>query len=379
MQQDGGRECVSCYRVRDGGLVWNYAIDSRHENILGGVGPRSTPTIHQGRIYALGAMGDLCCLDAATGQPIWTVDLLKLAGIATIQKTNSRGENYEIEQSTVAWGRAASPLVHESRVIVPLGGTNTLVALNIETGDVEWQGGKQPPSYSSPVLATIAGQTQVVIVNESSVSGHDAQTGEELWLYSRPGSSSNDANTSLATIVADGQILVSKGYGAGGELLEVTRADDGRYQVKSLWKSPRVLKTKLTNAIVRDGSIYAISNELLECVDAVTGERRWRAPQRFGHGQILLVGDFILAHTEHGELVLCEASPIRYHELGRMPTIAGVCWNTIGLYENKVLVRSDREMACIELPVSTQRNVALHLPKVRVEEVRLSGLNNQGW
>jgi outer membrane protein assembly factor BamB len=95
---------------------------------------------------------------------------------------------------------------------------------------------------------------------------------------------------------------------------------------------------------------YALSSEVLECVDLATRERRWRAGSRFGHGQILIVGDRILAHTEDGELVLVEANRNAYSELGRIKTIDGVCWNTLALFGDRLLVRSDREAACFVLP-----------------------------
>ncbi len=356
MQQDGPRECVSCYRVADGILVWNYCIAKRHEELLGGVGPRSTPTIHQGRVFALGAVGNLCCLNGATGEPIWRRDLLQLANIATVERKNGRGELVTIEQSSVTWGRAASPLMYQSLVIVPFSAEHTLAAFDQETGEVVWMGGSQPPSYSSPVLATIGGETQIVILNESSVSGHDPKTGVELWIHPRPGSSSGDANTSLATVVGDDQILVTKGYGMGGELLRISRRENATFAVTSIWSSSRVLKTKLTNAVIRDGYAYAISSEVLECVDLANGDRRWRAPLRFGHGQMLIVGKHLLAHTEDGFLVLAEANPEAYRELGRIKSIEGVCWNTIAFFGDRVLVRSNSEAACFRLSTINKAN-----------------------
>lgn len=349
MQQDGSRECVTCYRVDDGKLVWNYCIDKRHEDVLGGIGPRSTPTIDRGRVYALGALGMLTCIDGANGQMIWQRDLLELGQIATVQRTNGRGEVCTVEQSTVSWGRAASPLIYQSMVIVPVGGQHTLAAFDQETGDVVWTGGRQAPSYSSPVIAMIGGEPQIVIVNENTVSGHDPKTGYELWLYPWPGNSNGDASTSIAVPVDGDRILLTKGYGIGGTMLQLSRKDDRLCEVSSLWSSHRVLKTKLTNAIVQEGNAFAISSEVLECVDLASGERRWRASTRFGHGQLLLVGKHLLAHTEDGELVLAEANPEAYRELGRIKTIDGVCWNTIALYGNRVLVRSDSEAACFQL------------------------------
>ncbi len=350
MQQVGEQECVSCYRVDDGQLVWNYEIRRRHENILGGVGPRSTPTIHEGRVYAMGGVGNLSCLDGATGKPIWEVDLLKLANIAVIDQKNGRGESFNVEKSNVSWGRAASPLVYQSLVIVPLSAKHTLVALDRQTGALVWYGGDQPPGYGSPVICEIGGKPQVVIVNESSVTGHDPNDGTELWYHPRGGSSSGDANTSQATLVGKNLVLVSKGYGLGGELIRLEPKDERTFAATSVWKSRRVLKTKLSNPVVHDGLAYALSSEVLECVELKDGERLWRAPERFGHGQIVIVGKHILAHTEDGQLVLIDLNATEYRELGRIKTIEGVCWNTIAFYGDRVLVRSEIEAACFQLP-----------------------------
>jgi outer membrane protein assembly factor BamB len=366
MQQVGELECVSCYRVDNGTLVWNYSIPRRHENILGGIGPRSTPTIYGGRVYAQGALGNVCCLDGATGKPLWEVDLLKLGQIPVAESINGRGERIQIEQSNLTWGRAASPLIWKDWVILPLSAQHTLVALDVESGSEVWRSRTgQPPSYSSPMVAEIHGQSQILVVNESTVTGHAAQDGTELWSHAHPGNSGGDANTSQATVLGENRVLLSKGYGLGGEVIEISQlespregsidagAANDRWRVATLWKSQQVLKTKLTNPVVRDGCAYAISNEVLECVDLSTGSRRWRAPERFGHGQVLLVGGHLLAHTEDGELILIDADPATYRERGRVKTISGVCWNTIAMFGDKVLVRSDIEAACLRLPTDS--------------------------
>src|SRR5262249_46281340 len=154
---------------------------ARHENPMGGVGPRSTPNIHGGRVYALGATGVLRCLDGGTGKLLWSDDLRKRYGL-------SAGE----DESLVQWGRAASPLIVDNFVVVPGGGPSgkakCLVAFDAESGRLEWEaenkqasGAADQISYSSPVLATLAGRRQILIVNESTISGHDPATGERLW------------------------------------------------------------------------------------------------------------------------------------------------------------------------------------------------------
>ncbi len=111
-----------------------------------------------------------------------------------------------------------------------------------------------------------------------------------------------------------------------------------------------VLKTKLTSPIIHDGYAYAISNGFMECARLSDGEQMWKRRGRFGHGQVLGVGNFILLHSESGELFLLEAIPDEYREFGTLKTIDGVCWNTLCLTGNKLLVRSEIEAACVEIP-----------------------------
>ena len=108
MEQRGPWEMVTCYSIQTGQLEWAYATAARYENLQGGVGPRSTPTISEGMVYALGSLGHLVCLDGATGQCLWEKDLLREYGITP-----------DDEASAVPWGRAASPLVVGDQVIVP--------------------------------------------------------------------------------------------------------------------------------------------------------------------------------------------------------------------------------------------------------------------
>ena len=113
-----------------------------------------------------------------------------------------------------------------------------------------------------------------------------------------------------------------------------------------------MLKTKLTSPLIHDGYAYSLSNGFMECARLSDGEQMWKRRGRFGHGQLLMVGNFILLHSESGELYLLEATPDEYRELGTLKTIDGVCWNTLCLTGNKLLVRSEIEAACIEIPMT---------------------------
>ena len=111
MEQRGDEELVTCYELATGTPRWFHAVPARYQTVLGGVGPRATPTIYEGRVYALGATGVLRCLDGATGRPVWSEDLLARIGVTPQE-----------DPDAIAWGRANSPLFVDDLVVVPLGG-----------------------------------------------------------------------------------------------------------------------------------------------------------------------------------------------------------------------------------------------------------------
>jgi outer membrane protein assembly factor BamB len=360
-EQRADEECVTCYDVKTGELIWINSNKRRHEDTMamGKVGPRATPTIHEGRVYVTSGTGVLDCLDGATGELIWTADVPAMVGIKQVVHTNSMGLDYTTEDSRYVWGRSSSPLIYEDKVIVPAGGpredpdsqTCTMIAFDKLTGQEIWRGGKRMASYGSPSVETILGQPQILLVAESAAVGHDPATGEELWNFERPGHTGQDANCSQVTVVSPRLVILSKGYSLGGELVELKKTD-GEITARTIKKDPRVLKTKLTSPVLKDGFAYSLSDGYLECTEAESLKRRWKQRGRFGNGQLLLVGDKLLVHTETGKLLLVGADPAEYWEYGSIPTIEGICWNTISLYKDMLLVRSELEAACYKLPTS---------------------------
>jgi outer membrane protein assembly factor BamB len=144
-------------------------------------------------------------------------------------------------------------------------------------------------SYASPNLTTLVGRRQIIIVNESTASGHDPTNGERLWSVPWPGYSSGNASASQVVAIDDSQVLLSKGYSGGSELIELTTAANGSITAASKWAQPRLLQTKFTNVVIHDGHAYGLSEGILECVEAMKGQRKWKSG-RYGHGQILGVG-----------------------------------------------------------------------------------------
>ncbi len=337
MEQRGDDELVSCYRATDGQPVWSNAVKARHASALGFVGPRSTPTIQNGRVFAMGATAILRCLRGEDGHTLWQRSLYEDLGVSQ-----------EEAEEHVPWGRANSPLVVDNKVIVPWGGGErpvSLIALDADSGATIWQAGSHQVSYASPVLATLQGRRQILSVNENFVTAYDLESGDILWEHDWPGLSCMDASCSQPVPVDDDRVFLSKGYSTGAELLEIQEGQP--WSVRSLWKA-KVMKTKFSNVMIRDGFVYGLDDGILSCIELQTGKRRWKKG-RFGYGQNLMVGDLIIVLAENGDLALVAADPDRFVQLAHIPALSGQTWNNPALYGDLLLIRNSEHAACFQL------------------------------
>jgi len=328
-EQHGPAEAVVCYDAATGRPLWRHADPVRYETTLAGIGPRATPAIRGGRVVALGATGILNCLDLETGARRWSVDIARDAGASPPQ-----------------WGYAGSPLVEDGRVIVQAGGSGaSLAAYDLSTGARAWAAGSDRPAYASPTTAMLAGRRQIVMVNYDSCTGHDLATGAVLWRYAWRGPQPKAAQPVL---IGGDRVVISAGYGVGADAFRVAESG-GVWRAEPLWTSPS-LKAKFANFVHRDGHLFGLDDGVLACVNAETGERAWRAG-RYGHGQLLLVEDLLLVSTESGAVVLVEAVPSEFRELASWQVFQDKTWNSPALAGPLLLVRNDREAACLELPL----------------------------
>ncbi len=373
-EQRGDQELVTCYRVDTGEPVWSHADEARFDpadvqGSLGGIGPRATPTLHGDKVFTQGGTGIVNCLDARTGRALWSHDTAK-----------------EFGAEVVVWGKAGSPLVVDDMVVISVGakadqaldaaasknadaGTDneeynaSLVAFDIESGEVRWSAGRRKASYVTPVLAELAGERQIVVGNQGYVTAHRPSDGEILWEQPWPNPSDGSAWASQPIPLPGDRLLLTKGYGVGTSLLKIARDPFGKLAAQPLWKViERVLKTKFSNNVVRDGFVYGLDDVLLECVELETGRVRWkkRRNPEFGHGQIMLIGDVILVLSETGELALVECSPERYNELARMQVLddSNITWNNPAFAPPYLLVRNAREAVCYRLPLKQKQLLA---------------------
>ncbi len=333
-EQRGDTEMVACYDLLSGEPLWTHSDVARYDTAIGGVGPRATPTVNANHVYTIGATGRLNCLRRDSGDLVWTHDIFAEHG-----------------GKTPAWGLSMSPLVRDDVVIVVAGGREDyfLVGYDATSGELAWHAGNERLSYSSPTLMTVAGRSQLVLLNHKSVTGHDPTSGARLWRAEWPGGQPKVAQP--VQVNADA-IVVSSGYGVGCALYRIEATGSGESQSFSVtqeWKSLS-LKAKFTNFVHKDGFLYGLDDGIMTCVDVATGKRRWKRG-RFGHGQMILVEDLLLVTTENGEVLLIAPSTDSLEELGRFRFTDGKTWNSPAFAAPYLLVRSHKEVACYELPL----------------------------
>jgi len=334
-EQRDNRETMVCYNVETGDEIWQHSDEGRYSTALGGVGPRSTPSVHDSRVYALGAFGVLNCLEAVSGKLIWSRNILD-----------------DAKAKQLEWGMAGSPLVFDDVVVVNSGGKqgHGVTAYHRLTGKIVWSTGDHRAGYAAPRLATIAGVRQIVVFDGDGPAGYETSTGQELWRFAWTNSYHN--NIAQPIVFEDGSVFVSSGYGTGSIRLNVTRKGD-KWSVSPRWTAANRFKLKFNGCVLQDHLAYGLDESILSCFDLDTGKRVWRRG-RYGFGQILLIDDLLLVSTERGAVVLLEISPKRPRELGRFQAIEGKTWNHPALSRGRLLVRNAREAACFDVsPVET--------------------------
>ena len=358
LEQIQDQESLTAMSLVTGQTLWQVKRPGKHFHPLGGLGPRSTPTLVKDHdrwmVIALTATGHLLCADLGTGTVRWEQQLLEIA------QTNQT--DFE---AAVNWGRAASPLVYKDRVVVPLGGApngikGSLMACSLEDGSVIWTQGKSQISYSSPVLMNIRGVEQIVSVNQGDVTGHAWDDGRVLWTTSWPSSSNGAACASQPVQIDGNKILVGKGYSQGSKLFEVIQESPEDKQgdsvgvqwiTKDIWANSRILKTKFTSSIYFEGKLYGLSDGILECVDPADGTRVWRG-QRYGQGQALVVNGALIICSEDGRVIAVDretGKPIQ-----EVRVLEGVTWNIFAVAGPYLLVRNGTEAVCLTSPVPAQ-------------------------
>ena len=297
-----------------------------------GAGPRGTPTLIGGRVYAFGGTGLLNALDAASGAVLW-----------------SRNAAADGGKAVPTWGFSSSPLVVEDELVLAVAGK--LLAYDLATGQPRWSGPDGGGSYSSPQLATIDGVPQVLLMSDAGTTSVALETHAVLWEHAWSGGA-----IVQPALLSSGDILVhalSMSGGLGLRRLAVHH-DPAGWRVEERWTS-KALKPYYNDFVVHAGHAYGLDGTILACLDLDDGERQWK-DGRYGAGQLVLFEEqeLLLVLSEEGELALVAAKPDQYRELARVPAIQGKAWNHPAFVRDVLLVRSDEQMAAFRLPLASR-------------------------
>jgi outer membrane protein assembly factor BamB len=339
-EQRGVNEAVVCYDATTGEERWSHTNAVRFDEAVAGPGPRATPTFSQGRVYTLGANGNLDCLDAATGVVRWSRDILADSG----------------RSKPPEWGFASSPLAVQNVVTVFAGGPGGkgVLGYHATTGELAWSAGDGRESYCSPQLVHFGDVAQVVIATDQGLTAFEPAGGKVLWQHDWP--AERAFRVAQPTPVGDFDLLVGTPM-LGARRVHVTRAGDS-WGAQQVWQT-KAIKPYYNDLVVHKGHLYGFDGSFLTCVSLEDGQGRWRA-RGYGNGQVLLLADqsLLLILSEKGEVAIVEAIPECHQELARFQAIEGKTWNHPVVAHGKLFVRNGEEAACYQLAAEGGREAA---------------------
>jgi outer membrane protein assembly factor BamB len=215
-----------------------------------------------------------------------------------------------------------------------------VVAYHKLTGEPIWKALGDKQSYTSPMLVTLAGKRQILVVSAKRVMGLTIENGSVLWEY--PWTTEYEINSAQPLVIGDNRVFISAGYDHGSAVIEI-----GPSGVREIWANKR-MKNKFSGSVLYEGNIYGLDEAILACIDAGTGELKWKGG-RYGYGQVLLADGKLVVTTEAGDVVLIAATPESHRELARLHAVTGKTWNNPAISDGMLLVRNATEMACYRI------------------------------
>lgn len=294
----GQFETVTAIKLDTGKIAWQQKTSGASQLQMGN-GPRGTPTVNGDHVYSLGGNGDLSCMLAKTGKPVWQINILK-----------------EFSGSNIQWGISESVLIDGDKLIcTPGGAQGTVVALDKKTGKTIWRctsPGNPRAGYSSAILAEVGGVRQYIQFTHNSVIGVRAEDGTFLW--SDDAAANGTANCSTPLFGQD-SVFSASGYGKGGAMVELT-SSGGKTDAKFVYHTNK-MESHHGGMILVDGMVYGASDPgVLRCLDLKSGDVKWEN-RSVGKGSITAADGHIYLRSENGPVALVELSPDKYVEKGR--------------------------------------------------------------
>lgn len=350
-----GHERVFCLDAASGRLRWEHTYDCPYA-IDYPAGPRATPVVSGGRVFTLGAMGDLRCFQADDGELVWARQLPA-----------------EFHTEPPVWGYAAHPLLDGDRLICLVGGTNSaVVAFHKDTGQELWRAlTAQEIGYAPPVIHTVGGVRQLVVWHPDAISGLVPETGRVLWTHRYPVEGKPQRpEVTIALPRFDGDRVFLTSFYQGALLLQMP---SGAGEAQVVWnrRSKRQsekedgLHTVMSTPVIRDGFLYGLcAFGELRCLDLRTGDRRWESLELFGGEGGFFANAFLVPNedrcfiwNDHGELLIGKLSPERFELIDRAKLLEpventrgrDVLWCHPAFANRCAYLHNGQELLCVSL------------------------------
>ncbi len=339
---DGTDDVAAAFDARTGEELWRHPIAPTYRGHDGSHdGPISTPLIVEGRVFVLAPLGHFLALDLETGVELWSTHLVQDHGTMP-----------------PLYGFGTSPLAMDGVVVVssgsqagppgsPPGEGPTVLGFDPAGGEVLWQAGQASLNYQSPMLVTLGGQRLVLAPTDLFLLGLVAKSGEILWQIPHDGEFYPGPGTAAMNPVplGNGRFFISDSHDSSS-VVRLEPNKDGEMALNQIWSS-RSIRNSYAVPVYHDGHLYAYSSRFLTCVDATTGESRWRSRQP-GDGFPILVDGHLAILTKKGTLHIAPADPEGYHEMASLDLLE-TSWTPASYSDGRFYVRGFDAMAAVEL------------------------------
>jgi len=332
--QEKHGDAIRCFSLADGREIWRYFYPIKVKRNHGM--SRTTPALADKYVVTMGPKCHVACLDAATGQLNWFMDLVKDHGA-----------------KVPAWYAGQCPLIENGKVILGVGGESLIMAVDVETGEVAWQTPNPrgwEMTHSSLVSVEFAGQRMYVWCAGGGVVGVSAEDGTLLWEMTDW--QIRIANVPTPVPVGDGRLFLSGGYNAGAMMVQLSE-ENGQIRPEVAFQlEPEVFGSPQHTPIFYEGHLYGVRpDEQLVCLD-LEGNVLWTSgsTHKFGLGPYTIINGLLYVMDDHGKLTLTEATPTGYVQLAEADVLEGIdAWGPMALASNRLIVRDLTKMICLDI------------------------------
>lgn len=322
MGNNDKRDTVYCLDAATGETVWTFDYPEKRAPKYYEGGPSATPVVEGDRVFTFSKSGRVYCLNSTNGALVWNKDLAD-----------------DLNLKAPKWGFAGSPLIDGERVLLNAGDAG--VALNKTTGEILWESGEGPPGYSTPVPFTSGSERCVALMGKENFLVVRMGDGSVLWSY--PWETGPDVNAADPLVIDGDRFFISSGYNHGCALLKLEKTGP-----TVLWQNKN-MRSHFASPVLWENHLYGIDNKELVCLSLSSGAVEWRE-RSVGKGSLMVAGGLMVVLSDRGELAIAAPSPTEYEIISRAQVLGGKCWTVPVLSDGRIYCRNARgALVCLDV------------------------------